>query len=498
MALTRPTPFLSKWAENGKRFDVPDTGGDTANGKADMQTGFPEITMRSVLKGGVPPWGQDHNGILYQITQSIQWMQAGGLETFDQDLCNKTGGYPVGAIVQSSDTTKPWVLWQNLQDGNAVDPNGLKINNASEQSGWRRYPAIEAKDGATLYYNDAGELAIFTAQNTSVKYVSWSTGNDTTGDGTRKNPYKTIDKAITVSPSSGQITIKILDVDDHYIVGMNDAVTKDPSQYTPGPVYTASDNITQEPTETISTSINVGIRSVIIEPYNNPDGKTDGPDGWEELINLAQVNTGDGWWGYCVDDDALTSRGLRRPVLYKLWCYLYIRDNGKWITSSLRYCGFNGIEGSFSVGFLGCKLANYNLDALNNAPFVMASAFEENGGSYIYNGCIIDLLCTPSTYNKYSMGGTEITSSTLSFRRNNVFVNEQQNTAGLFIGVGGKLTLTITADGSGTLPSTSYNYITSNVNSFLSKSSSYTTGTLTQIAKPSPHYAYLDTNILIT
>ncbi|MUG08369.1 hypothetical protein [Commensalibacter melissae] len=90
MSIQRPEKlFSSKWAEYGDRFNIEDTGADYQNGRADIETGFPPQTMKSVLQGGVPPWGQDHNGILYQITEAIQWMQAGGLPSFNQDFCNK-------------------------------------------------------------------------------------------------------------------------------------------------------------------------------------------------------------------------------------------------------------------------------------------------------------------------------------------------------------------------------------------------------------------------
>ncbi|CAI3948673.1 unnamed protein product [Commensalibacter communis] len=499
MSLNRPDPFLFKWAENGERFDVRNCGADHNNGRADIQTGFPKQTMVSVLQGGVPPWGRDHNGILYRLSEANQWTQAGGYPVFNQDLCNKIDGYSAGSILQGNDPSKPWVLWICVQDGNINDPNENKINVSKPQNGWQRYPVIEDKDGSTLYYNDLGELAIFTSENSIYKYVSWTTGSDMTGDGTRIKPFKTVDMAVKKAPSTGQIIIKILDVDDHYIVGSDDKSAQDIKYYSPGKAYNVGDNIQEEPRQTLSASINVGIRNIIIQPYNNPNGDPTQPDGWEELIQLAQRNVGDGWWGYCLTDEALASRGLRRPVLYKMWCYNYIYSGNQWITVSLRYCGFDGVQGSFSVGFLGCRLVNYNLQELESALYYVASAFERVGGNYMYNGTITDNLCLHKANApwKYSVGGTDITTTNVSFRRQNSFIDYQQSRDGLFIGVNSNITLTVSDNRETVMPSTNYSYINNDAVDFLSKHQTYTETTLTVISTPSKRYAYINPNFAI-
>ncbi|CAI3941411.1 unnamed protein product [Commensalibacter communis] len=499
MSLNRPDPFLFKWAENGERFDVPNSGADHNNGRADVQTGFPKQTMVSVLQGGVPPWGRDHNGILYRLSEANQWTQAGGYPVFNQQLCDAIGGYSFGAIVATIEQNT-WVHWISLENENKTDPNSLDITLPGVQKGWRRYPVITERNGASLYYNDAGELDIFTAENSIYKYVSWSTGSDVTGDGTRFNPFKTIDMAVQKAPSTGQIIIKVLDVDDHYIVGTSDKAAEDIHYYSPGNIYSVGDNIQEQPKETLAASINVGIRNIIIEPYNNPNGDPTQPDGWEELLQLTQRNVGDGWWGYCLTDEALASRGLRRPVLYKMWCYTYIYSENQWITIALRYCGFDGVQGNFSVGFLGCRLANYNLQDLDNASYFVSSAFERVGGTYMYNGCIIDNLCLhkENALWKYSMGGSDITTTNVSFRRQNSFIDYQQKREGLFVGVNSKITITVSDNREEHMPSTNYAYIDNSAIDFLSKASTFTETTLKIIPKPSSHYAYLDINLIIS
>lgn len=148
----RPVPFITIWAEDGLKFEtIPELQADREkttdeNGKslhparATMQEGFPEITMKSAMRGGVPPWGKDHNKILNQITDAIQWMQAGGCAFFNQALCDKIKGYPKGAMLQGTKIEKNVknenvevpLLWFSKIDLNTNDPN----TTISPNNGW--------------------------------------------------------------------------------------------------------------------------------------------------------------------------------------------------------------------------------------------------------------------------------------------------------------------------------------------------------------------------
>jgi hypothetical protein len=90
------------------------------NGAASLTDGFPPLTFLPVGAGGTPPWGQDFNGILNQITQWNQWQAAGGLVPYDSTFATAIGGYPSGAIVVGS---TPGQLWLNLVDNNTSNPN---------------------------------------------------------------------------------------------------------------------------------------------------------------------------------------------------------------------------------------------------------------------------------------------------------------------------------------------------------------------------------------
>jgi hypothetical protein len=75
--------------------------------------------MASYLSGGVPPSGEDFNGILNALSALEVWLSAGGAFPFDSVFSTAVGGYPKGARVMRSDATGYWL---NTADNNAVDP----------------------------------------------------------------------------------------------------------------------------------------------------------------------------------------------------------------------------------------------------------------------------------------------------------------------------------------------------------------------------------------
>lgn len=101
------------------------------DGAASLTDGFPPLNFVPVASGGVPPFGQDFNGILKQITQWAQWYSAGGPIVWDSAFSSAVGGYPAGALVASAVTVG--ILWISTADNNTSNPdtggaNWLKID----------------------------------------------------------------------------------------------------------------------------------------------------------------------------------------------------------------------------------------------------------------------------------------------------------------------------------------------------------------------------------
>jgi hypothetical protein len=96
------------------------------NGAASLTDGFPPDTFSPIAAGGVPPFGQDFNGLLNQITLWNQWQSAGGPIIYDGTFATAIGGYPKGAMVQSAVTVGLFFI--SLVDSNSTNPDSGGTN----------------------------------------------------------------------------------------------------------------------------------------------------------------------------------------------------------------------------------------------------------------------------------------------------------------------------------------------------------------------------------
>lgn len=133
MQNTPPSKFPIPWANSaGTSYirSIP-TSSQTGvtPGAASLQDGFPPLTFTPISAGGIPPFGQDMNGILNQVTAWLRWLQAGGAVGYDSNFQTAIGGYPSGAIVGS--TKIPGLLWRSIVDNNTSNPD-------SGGAGWTR------------------------------------------------------------------------------------------------------------------------------------------------------------------------------------------------------------------------------------------------------------------------------------------------------------------------------------------------------------------------
>lgn len=107
---TKPTFVKQAFANNGIKNTIPDT---TLNqGYASYNDGFPAITMQPKESGGLPPRGQDMNGILNELSQFNQYQQMGGTYSLDNNILTN-GGYAKNSIVFQDDG-----IYRSLVDNN--------------------------------------------------------------------------------------------------------------------------------------------------------------------------------------------------------------------------------------------------------------------------------------------------------------------------------------------------------------------------------------------
>ena len=117
--IIKPTPLIAPIANDGLKNTIPDNA--TGSNYASIAEGFPEMTMKAPKDGGLPPWGQDFNGMFYLMSSQTCFLQNGGIITFDQDVSNKIGGYPQGAILDYMTPENSYVKVKSLIDNNTYN-----------------------------------------------------------------------------------------------------------------------------------------------------------------------------------------------------------------------------------------------------------------------------------------------------------------------------------------------------------------------------------------
>lgn len=109
--LTQPTALLKPFAQDGDKNTIPDVNTDTTKPElASLTLGFPSTVSTNPNQGGLPPERKDFNGLGYLTTLYDHFYQCGGTFTFNQDICDAIGGYPIGARLWYYNGTKSLIL----------------------------------------------------------------------------------------------------------------------------------------------------------------------------------------------------------------------------------------------------------------------------------------------------------------------------------------------------------------------------------------------------
>jgi hypothetical protein len=145
-----PTKFPIPFANNaGAGFIRPipqaHQAATSSDAPASLYDGFPTETFAPVSSGGIPPAGEDFNGILNQITAWARWLSAGVPAQFDSAFASAIGGYPKFTILASA---TPGKLWQSTAENNATDPDGGSAAN------WQALTTAPSGNDNILYHAD--------------------------------------------------------------------------------------------------------------------------------------------------------------------------------------------------------------------------------------------------------------------------------------------------------------------------------------------------------
>jgi hypothetical protein len=145
-----PVKMITPWATDAGpsyvRVVPVDSQIGIDDGAASFETGFPPLNFTPVGAGGVPPFGQDMNGIFNVTTAWLRWTQAGGPAYFDALFAADIGGYPIGAFLQSAVT--PGSFFISLINNNLNNPDSIT-------TGWLAFPGTSIKFPSRIVTNNA-------------------------------------------------------------------------------------------------------------------------------------------------------------------------------------------------------------------------------------------------------------------------------------------------------------------------------------------------------
>lgn len=174
------TSLFAASAESSYVSDIPSAQTASGDGRVSWERGYPPETMIARSAGGVPPFGQDANGIAKLFSRYIQSLQAGVIPRWTQNFANAIGGYPSGALV--SDPTAVGIFWVSTADNNTSTPGA---NGASWKNLFTGYLPLP---GGTL----TGPLYVLTNGGTGVSLTGVSGGPITSGNTPWSPQFETI------------------------------------------------------------------------------------------------------------------------------------------------------------------------------------------------------------------------------------------------------------------------------------------------------------------
>ena len=125
MIPSQPALIDRPFANNGNKNSIP-VENNGSEGLASLALGFPPITEKPLISGGVPPFRKDFNGILNLLSQFIFFQQSGGIYTY-----SATANYTTPAVVMYNN-----VFWYCKRENGVDSSNGAKTPNSTNSAYW--------------------------------------------------------------------------------------------------------------------------------------------------------------------------------------------------------------------------------------------------------------------------------------------------------------------------------------------------------------------------
>lgn len=183
MSLSPPVKITVPFATGGLKNAIPANANPT-DGHAGYDVGFPAINMTPKTAGGIPPFGQDFNGIFFEVSTAIQFLEAGGSFPFDSAFATAVGGYPIGAIVSRTDSSG---LWRNTVANNTTNPETFGAGWQPEDAGSSSVPMTNANVTLTALQSARSIIKITGVLTANLQLIfptyekQWIVANNATG-----------------------------------------------------------------------------------------------------------------------------------------------------------------------------------------------------------------------------------------------------------------------------------------------------------------------------
>jgi hypothetical protein len=115
------TLLKAAFASLGDKTLPPQTAAQAGTGRFSQEEGFGEVNSTPLADGGIPPFREDMNGVLYLLSQFALWQQQGGLMNWSAALTYEVGneilhnGTKYRCIQQCTNIVPPnRSYWKNL------------------------------------------------------------------------------------------------------------------------------------------------------------------------------------------------------------------------------------------------------------------------------------------------------------------------------------------------------------------------------------------------
>lgn len=120
-SLDLPQILYQPFAATGDKNTILNSPSTDDPQRANLQTGFPPITQIPIANGGIPPERMDFNGLGYLLSSFYFFTQCGGVYTFNQDVSDAIGGYPLGAVLHYTNSDNVSFNVRSLLENNTYN-----------------------------------------------------------------------------------------------------------------------------------------------------------------------------------------------------------------------------------------------------------------------------------------------------------------------------------------------------------------------------------------